>query len=1242
MTGLVLSSDVIDFGGPYSFIENVDSVSIVPLNGNFTNCRTNDPLPEGLLLDRLTCNISGIPTRSTQSLSIHVKAENARGVVEIAVQACTMNAFEVLRTYAHSCALFETFLVYDAETDVVLLNITKDTPKKAPSVVSYRFCLPTNYLRVIVSSIVYDTWYPGSKIDVYSILPGSLRKDHLMSGRMDNPAGLPTTYYVAVNYLLSYNSEWKYSMDNLPTDWEMSTGETWQTGTAHTFPSSTRQIQVYKRTFLNTFEDRFGVAELNLYYPYGCLILLNGREVFREHIPQTPVSNETVATISQPATSSHHVLIRTVFHHEDVWESFLLEGMNTLTVVLFGPDPTTGFHASFDSMMRFTGEVSQFRSFSMVASSEGLEGNAAFVLDRDHETFIEMHGECNSEASITIQFNDSRHEAISRITLTSFFHHFIPGPTGFTLYARENDKQAWTQIQHVSNILWTNTSQTHQFWFQSSRLYNSFRFTQFEGVDGECEWRLGEIAFYTDNFARPITPLAYPPLTTFAHLILDPILPTTKDFSYFVISPELPDGLRMDSLTGRVDGRFPAPQNVTYLMFARAFNGKEFIVPWNVLVKSCDNGFSFYTLTVTTPKHAEPTYFELFHGLSNQGERMFQSDDLLEGPNNFTFCLADDYYTWTFTETTGAGWQYPSGYTLATHLDSFNVVTGTLERWAPLIHYSNASLTMWTGQPIQPRASLWHILANEVPKGDWRAIAFDDQNWLVDTTQRIPRLDLHTPTLFLRRHFTLTNPSRFSAFAVEVQFTGGVAIYFNGLRVFAYNLPIAWTPADNATDDHPFEKYSRFTLPLLALEVHEGDNVFAVELHHYERSEQSTNFDCLIQPLLNTTIAEVFSLEALNATEPHPRSLGPADSLFDMDSASLFRPEWHNGTFVDWTLESNQQPITGYGLYSAYTTVNHTWVLKGRLEGEEEWILLDRQAHVVLEDRIRTYFPLPKGLAGFKEFRYEVEDQEQTTAYNLMEIFLYYRAPRPDHDRMCPTLPGQYLAVESGETSYARCPANYAGVASRTCKKGKWQKEDRSTCRLLPPSNLHYPSSFPQRLPTRAMFHSPAPTVNGLVEHFSITPALPQGLKLTNKGAIQGLTKIAVSTQRYTITASNKAGHVSTVIILTIYDRFCEATKECPRSPMGTVCRIPCALENPSLIGIHKRKCMAMDEEVGVWSVRKGWCVSQGTAIVLVCIVIIALLVILIFSIQSIRRIRRTFQQRVIEKSENNVQPLLV
>lgn len=53
--GIIFAQDVIDYGGPFRFIENIDTVLISPKNGNYTNCFSEDPLPEDSFL--IPCHV---------------------------------------------------------------------------------------------------------------------------------------------------------------------------------------------------------------------------------------------------------------------------------------------------------------------------------------------------------------------------------------------------------------------------------------------------------------------------------------------------------------------------------------------------------------------------------------------------------------------------------------------------------------------------------------------------------------------------------------------------------------------------------------------------------------------------------------------------------------------------------------------------------------------------------------------------------------------------------------------------------------------------------------------------------------------------------------------------------------------------------------------------------------------------------------------------------------------------------
>lgn len=292
--GIIFAQDVIDYGGPFRFIENIDTVLISPKNGNYTNCFSEDPLPEGLVFDSLSCSVHGIPSSLVSNLTINIiSGDSAYGSFLLTITRCSSNPFEILRTYGQSSVYFELFTVQDTSTGETLVNVTAETPKKAGSAVSYRFCRSTTSLRIVLASTVYSNWYVGSKLEVFSFLPVPHQKDLLLRCRMDTLAGMPTVFFVDPSYAFNLLSTWKYHFDSLPASWETSTHVSWPEGTMDSFPFSTNQIQLYKLHFL-TKDQVSGSYELRLRYQDGCIVFLNGIEVFRDQLPPGEVTNTTI------------------------------------------------------------------------------------------------------------------------------------------------------------------------------------------------------------------------------------------------------------------------------------------------------------------------------------------------------------------------------------------------------------------------------------------------------------------------------------------------------------------------------------------------------------------------------------------------------------------------------------------------------------------------------------------------------------------------------------------------------------------------------------------------------------------------------------------------------------------------------------------------------------------------------------------------------------------------------------
>jgi hypothetical protein len=86
---------------------------------------------------------------------------------------------------------------------------------------------------------------------------------------------------------------------------------------------------------------------------------------------------------------------------------------------------------------------------------------------------------------------------------------------------------------------------------------------------------------------------------------------------------------------------------------------------------------------------------------------------------------------------------------------------------------------------------------------------------------------------------------------------------------------------------------------------------------------------------------------------------------------------------------------------------------------------------------------------------------------------------------------------------------------------------------IEPPSHLSYPS--PAKGTAGVVLTQLSPRIDGTVEHYSVTPALPAGVVLdSTSGLITGTPSVATTLVPYTITASSLAGSARFVLLLTV------------------------------------------------------------------------------------------------------------
>ena len=143
--------------------------------------------------------------------------------------------------------------------------------------------------------------------------------------------------------------------------------------------------------------------------------------------------------------------------------------------------------------------------------------------------------------------------------------------------------------------------------------------------------------------------------------------------------------------------------------------------------------------------------------------------------------------------------------------------------------------------------------------------------------------------------------------------------------------------------------------------------------------------------------------------------------------------------------------------------------------------------------------------------------------------------------------------VANGEKGYAGCETGYDGFRSSVCNNGVFAEPDLSHCVLRDATVFSYGV-------TSAQFYVNEPVnpiylrANGLVDSFTVSPALPAGLNLdTTSGEISGTPSAAAESQVYTITAMNGERVKTVTLTITVSYVMCAAYDSFEATPSGQV-----------------------------------------------------------------------------------------
>ena len=725
----------------YSVHLNYEKVSIRPENPLMTDCTISPSLPTGLTLDATTCTISGIATVTMPS-TVFTMTSEVGGIIEgtftLEVVVCSGMWVRLYRVYKSNAAN-EWFSVKDMTTGDVVWGVAANAGQMDYTDGSESRCLTGSKYEITVGSSA-PSWPDGSYLYVDAMLSNS---DWNQIARIyyDSLSGLAESYEINTQWSVAPYSQWFYKMSEVPADWYDADTEGWSTGSMGTFPASGNQIQLYKKTF--TIADLSDVAgfQLSLRYKYGCVIYMNGVEVFRNGVSDE-LSVNSFSSWTYYYLYYRHISLpaKTIAVGDTPAVNYLVEGSNTLAIALVaaqssqrGSDFECAVHLMFGDSLRM---LDYSRNSNTGNTRDSITGNCGI-------TYYE------------IIFNNDRREWVNSIDVYLQYQQYTQQPVQFVLKALNNIyRDEWTILKNVTDMTWSLTGEHKRIWLENNKPWNRYRFEAIDRNEYNCRWKVGGFNLLSTNTPSTLPDLAYEtPVVFFLNSETQPVYPTWNYYANFTVSPALPAGLLLDFYTGMISGvATELSEERTYTITAQKVGGDSTTTTVTLSVVPCFGDRSLITLVTRIDRYPFQGSYKLFAGKGTSGPVVASNPGFnVEYELKYaSWCLPHGIYTLELYDSEGNGWRdspswYHDGWYLSVDGDAMIFEMGQVPSGVSSVSTVFSSLL-----PFQIDYDSWKVFNSvESVAVGWNEKDFDEAGW---ETKKAAELGNHVSTTAYIRH----------------------------------------------------------------------------------------------------------------------------------------------------------------------------------------------------------------------------------------------------------------------------------------------------------------------------------------------------------------------------------------------------------------------------------------------------------------------------------------------------------
>ena len=1000
-----------------------------------------------------------------------------------------------------SNAANEWFSVKDMATGDVVWGAAANAGQMDNTDGSESRCLTGSRYEISVGSSD-PSWPDGSYLYVDAMLSN---RDWNQIARIyyDSLSGLAESYEINTQWSVAPYSQWFYKMSEVPADWYDADTEGWSTGSMDTFPASGNQIQLYKKTF--TIADLSDVAgfQLSLRYKYGCVIYMNGVEVFRNGVSDE-LSVNSLSSITYSNLYFHHISLpaKTIAVGDTPAVNYLVEGANTLAIALVaaqssqrGSDFECAVHLTFGDSLRMLDYLTGSNTISNTRDSISVGCGAYY----------------------DVVFNNDRREWVNSIDVYLQYQQYTQQPLQFTVKALNNIyRDEWTILKNVTDMTWSLTGEHKRIWLENNKPWNRYRFDAIDMNINNCRWKVGGINLLGAGTPSTIPDLAYEtPVVFFLNSETQPVYPTWNYYSNFTVSPTLPAGLLLDFYTGMMSGvATELSEERTYTITAHKVGGGSTTTTVTLSVVPCFGERSLITLMTHIDNKPLQDSYKLFAGRGTSGPVVASHPGFnLDNELKYTsWCLPHGIYTLELYDSEGDGWQtngwYAAGWYLSVDGDAMIFEMGQVPSGVSSVSTVFSSLL-----PFQIDYDSWKMWNSvESVAVGWNDVDFDDAGW---ETKKAAELGNHaSTTAYIRHEVLVPSLEDYYVLNIRMKYAGGVAAYFNGHLVARFNLEEKFGVETEAMGVHNATLFSKFHVILPTVGAVVGSNAIAFEIHR-AAGENAIVFDATGVFGVNECSITVDSFSAIE-TSSVPQ--GKKEIFLDLDPTSYGYISNAAGSFLSWTVENLEgSKFNSFALETCAARTGYGFSVSGRWESSEEYMNALAVMDYTTKDRGRSAWSMPIGHASFSQLRFVVDQQASNNVHTNAFVMQYCV---PSGEGAC-AAEGAYPSVKNGEMSVAKCPKFMTSYTYRMCNDGVLG-EVQQECHYKQPTHLAYPHS-PFGVFAGTPFSSGGPTYGNFISSFEVIEgALPSGLTLNaSTGEISGVTLNTSDNGSVTIKGSN-------------------------------------------------------------------------------------------------------------------------